>query len=416
VTGRIPHPSSLAAAFALVGTLAVAWGCSSDGHEPSRLPPKSALATAESPASRARPSRQGSLIEADSLANTPIGGPHDTALAFRFRAEWTGPVAGVRCYVIVNTEARKGYSSGTGGSLRVALAPDVGGGRHVPAPRSLAAAILPAPSANPFPLVTFDRPPQVVAGHLYYLVFTNVDPRPDLNYVSINALLSRGEGAPGPTVPDDMAVLLGHARHGRAQRYHWRPRARRDQYLPIIDVVGSRPGEHTGIGYMEVWVTRPKPIGDAAMVRQLISTGDGASTQITGAWLRVRRRGDTRVPLQLRIEQLTGGTLASARVPARRVPGKRPGWVRVGFSRPVSLGPGATVALTAAADAPRSYEAFPVRKGTQFGFGAGTVFDRGYAQFNDGSGWIGWDQWGGRDQHNSDLQFVLDTVTPEVVP
>jgi hypothetical protein len=82
--------------------------------------------------------------------------------------------------------------------------------------------------------------------------------------------------------------------------------------------------------------------------------------------------------------------------------------VHVRFSKPVSLEPRASFALTASAAAASSYEAFPIRKGTGFGFDPKTFFDSGYAQFSDGSGWIGWDQWGVRDRRNSDLQFALD--------
>ena len=39
---------------------------------------------------------------------------------------------------------------------------------------------------------------------------------------------------------------------------------------------------------------------------------------------------------------------------------------------------------------------------------ATTYFNSGYAQFNTGGGWLGWDQWGGHDLHDSDLQFALD--------
>jgi hypothetical protein len=33
---------------------------------------------------------------------------------------------------------------------------------------------------------------------------------------------------------------------------------------------------------------------------------------------------------------------------------------------------------------------FPIRKGPGFGFDRTTFFAAGYAQFKDGSGWVGW--------------------------
>jgi hypothetical protein len=58
----------------------------------------------------------------------------------------------------------------------------------------------------------------------------------------------------------------------------------------------------------------------------------------------------------------------------------------------------------------RSYEAYPIRDGSMFGFGAATVFRAGYAQFDSGDGWTGWDQWGKHDRHDGDLQFGLGLI------
>jgi hypothetical protein len=74
------------------------------------------------------------------------------------------------------------------------------------------------------------------------------------------------------------------------------------------------------------------------------------------------------------------------------------------------VAPNTEIALTASASSSSAYEAFPIRKGNEFGFSRTLVFSAGYAQFNDGDGWIGWDQWGGRDRRNSDLQFALDVA------
>jgi hypothetical protein len=349
-------------------------------------------------------------VAADSLANTRIGGPYGTVLAFRFRSSWTGAVQGVRFYVVLNSDGRTGYSGGTGGTLRVALAPDSGGRRHVPARRSLASATLDPPSQDEWPLVRFRTPARVVAGHSYHVVFTNLDPRPRRNYVSVNALVSHHNRHPAPRVRNGLAVLLSGAPDGGRTpgRWHARVQRRGDRYVPIVEIVGDGGGQRLGVGYMEVWVNNPKPIGGGAMVRQLISPVAGRA--VTGAWLRVRRREGTRAPLRLRIERAAGGALAAGTVPARQVPTHHPGWVHVRFPNAVSLEGTELFALTAAANARSAYEAFAIRKGTEFGFDPRTVFDGGYAQFTERGAWIGWDQWGGRDLRNGDLQFALDTV------
>jgi hypothetical protein len=353
---------------------------------------------------------RNSTVAADSLANTRVGGPYGTVLAYRFRSGWTGEIRALRFYVITNPDGRTGYSGGTGGTLRIALAPDAGGRRHVPARRSLAAATLDPASDDAWPLVQFRRPARVVAGRIYHVVFTNLDANPRRNYVSINALLTQRHRNPAPDLPDDMAVLLSDSPNGGRTPGAWHSRSQRpgDRYVPILEVMGGRTGQNLGIGYMEVWVNNPKPIGGGAKVRQLISPV--AATAVSGAWLRVRRRGDATAPLELRIERAGGGVLASGRAPARRVRRDAPGWVHVRFDRTVPLDGSEPFALVATASARSAYEAFAIRKGTEFGFDPRTVFDGGYAQFTEGGAWMGWDQWGGSDLKTGDLQFALDTV------
>jgi hypothetical protein len=354
--------------------------------------------------------RPGSLVAADSLANTRIGGPYGTALAFRFRAGWTGTVRAVRFYVIVNNRARRGYSGGTWGSLRVALTRDSGTARHRPRGRALAAAIVRPSRDNLWPLVRFAKPARVVAGRLYHVVFTNVGPDPRRNYVSINALLAHGHGESRPRVPGGLAVLLGETTDGGTTVLVWRPRAQSDgeRYVPILDVAGGDPGQHLGIGYMEVWVSAPRPIGGDAEVRQLLSVADGRTTTITGAWLRVQRADRAAAPLELRLERMDGARLAAASVPAAAISTRSPQWVHVRFAHPVAVPARTALALTASAAHTGSYETFPLRKGTDFGFDSRTQFAGGYAQYSDGGRWTGWTQWDEQDRHDSDLQFALD--------
>ena len=63
--------------------------------------------SAASAKTRAAAAASGSsTVAADTLANTRIGGPYGTVLAFRFRSEWTGSVRGVRFYVVRNSDGR----------------------------------------------------------------------------------------------------------------------------------------------------------------------------------------------------------------------------------------------------------------------------------------------------------------------
>jgi hypothetical protein len=351
---------------------------------------------------------RGTMVGADTLANTRIGGPYGTVLAFRFRAQWTGRVRAVRFYAVLNSDGRDGYSNGTGGTLKVTLTRDSGAPRHVPAPGALASATLVPPRRDGWPLVQFHRSVPVVAGHYYHVVFTNNDRDPKNNYISVNALLSYGSTEPAPRVPDGMGVLLGTSADGGRTARSWETRAESagERYAPILDVVGTGSDQHFGLGYMEVWSGNAKPIGGDAQVRQLLGAAPGQV--ITGAWLRVQRSDGATAPLKLSIERTDGSVLGSGSVAADAIASGRPHWAHVRFSQPAKVDGGAGITLTASARDADAYEAFPIRKGTEFGFSARTVFDGGYAQFTDGGSWVGWDQWGGHDLHNGDLQFMLD--------
>jgi hypothetical protein len=377
---------------AVIPLVVVASACSSSGSDGAASAAVRTLST-------------GSFVQADALGNTVIGGSDRTSLAFRFRATWTGTVTAIRCYVIKNVNGRSGYSGGDGGTMRISLQADSGSSRHVPAGKHLASATFRPLERGFFPVVRFDKPARVVKGRLYHVVFTNVDRDPASNYVSINALYSDSRLGRGPAVPDDLAVLEGDRGGGGAT--YWSPRRSEpgEYYLPIMDVVGGG-GQHLGIGYMEVWDA--KPIGGDAKVRQLLRTRGSRATRVDGVWMRVRREDGAGSPLTLSIDRVGGGSIASASVDPGRVPTSAPGWVHIRFSQPASLPAGAELALTLSASGRGSYEAFPIRKGTKYGFDRTTIFDAGYAQFNDGSGWVGWDQWGGHDERTSDLQFALD--------
>jgi hypothetical protein len=398
---RVPA-MALCLALIIGGMVAIVAACSRDERQAAR-PPEQATALGDL-------RRPGSLVAADSLANTRIGGPYGTVLAFRFRAQWTGSVRAVRCYVIMNTRGREGYSGGTGGLLRVALARDSGGPRHAPQPHTLASAVIRPSRQDLWPLVRFAEPPRVVAGRLYHVVFTNVAPDPARDYASINALVARSHGERMPPIHDGLAALLGGSGDGGATPAAWRPRedGPGEGYVPILDVVGADPGQHVGSGYMEVWVGSPRPIGGGAKVRQLIAIAGGRTARVSGAWLRVRRDDDATAPLELRLERTDGTVLASARVAARDISSRFPQWVHVRFPEAAARPFTAPLALTASAAEAESYETFPLRKGTEFGFDASTVFAGGYAQYSDGAGWTGWEQWGLRDRKDSDLQFALD--------
>ena len=353
------------------------------------------------------PAWLGSRVGADALANTRIGGPFGTTLAYRFRATWSGSITGVRFYIVVNSGSVGEYSGGDGGIVRVSLV--AGGEGGLPIATALASAeIRPQTRAISFPFVRFGTPPRVVAGREYDVVFTNTGPNPTENWVSVNALVETPAGVAPPPLALAGTVLLGDSTDGGATPTNWRARAQgADQsYLPIIDIVGAAKGQHLGIGYMESWISNPKPVGPTAAVRELITYRRPRAARVVEALVRVRRTGGRIGPLSVRIEDPKGNALAVSNVPGARVPGDAAGWVSATFLKPPLLRKGHTYALVLRS-AGGTFEAFPLRKGTAFGFDPTTVFSSGYAQFLRGGRWQGWDQWGALDRADGDLQFAL---------
>jgi hypothetical protein len=349
----------------------------------------------------------GSRVGADALANTRIGGPFGTTLAFRFRSTWSGSVTGVRFYVVVNSGSVGEYSGGDGGILRVSLVAHGKNGR--PTAKTLASAELhPQIRTISFPYVRFGTRPKVTAGRSYDIVFTNTSPHPRENWVSVNALVGTGAGVAPPPLALAGGVLLGDSTDGGATPSNWRARAQGsgESYLPIVDIVGARDGQHVGLGYMESWVSNPKTIDSSSAVRELFTYRRTRPARVLEALVRVRRTGDQVAPLSVRLEDPDGKPLAVAGVPGALVPSDGPGWVKATFPKPPLLRDGQKLALVLRS-AGGTYEAYPLRKGENFGFDRDTFFGDGHAQFSRDGGWTGWDQWDHPDRRDGDLQFAL---------
>jgi hypothetical protein len=125
------------------------------------------------------------------------------------------------------------------------------------------------------------------------------------------------------------------------------------------------------------------------------------------------RRVSGQGPLALRLEQGDGKLMAEASVPAGQVPTSASCslggcvWNTAAFATPQPLLPGRAYHLVLAAPAGTTYEAFPMRKGTDKGFSESTLFADGHAEFDPGTGWRGWEQWGVANRPDADLQFYF---------
>jgi hypothetical protein len=365
---------------------------------------------------RAQGALYGPALGGDALANTPIG-KGGIQVSCRFRADPGGVLRGARPYLIWSFK-RKGYHAGTGGTLNVELQEDDGTPRHAPSGRVLARQVrrlaLMATSDRFYPLLEFDRAPRLAAGTLYHLVFSNVDPDPEGNFVSLNALFLKTGAAPlqpGRADTDWAMLLRSRIQPDWAVR---RTAGSAEGFTPILEI-DYADGRSQGMGYVEFWMGAARPISGPAAVRESF-TVTGLPRQVLSVAARVRHL-DGAAPLHLRLEQADGRLLAEGDgqgpPPACSPAGSLGGcdWVRCAFRAPVTLVPGRGYHLVLGAPATARYEAFPMRKGSDKGFSAATLFTDGHAECTAGGGWTGWTQWGKAGRGDADLQFYFQ-VSP----
>jgi hypothetical protein len=301
--------------------------------------------------------------------------------------------------------------------LKVELQTDDGGPAHLPSGQVLATnvqrlSIVPT-SDRFFPQLYFDRAPILKAGELYHVVFTNTDPDPEGNFVSVNALFNKVAGSPQqPGLPDADWAMLFRSKAKPAWVLRRTP-GENESFTPILEVDYAN-GLSQGMGYIEFWMGAPRPIGGAASVREIF-TVTGPSRRVVSVAVRVRHLGG-KAPLGVTLEQGDGKVMAVGKGDGRVLPlsaSKSLGgcaWARFTFPAATELAPGKTYSLVLTCSGAGQYEAFPMRKGTDKGFSDATLFGDGHAEANDGHGWAGWEQWGKRGLVNSDLQFYFTYV------
>jgi hypothetical protein len=346
----------------------------------------------------------GSGIGSDGLGNTTIG-PNQNKLSYRIRVQHTGFITAVQPYLIMD---HTGYWGGTSGSLLVSIQTDDGSSSHNPSGQKLTSSLLNDPDSVPtptryFPTFTFSAPASVTAGGLYHIVFENTDPNPSVNFVSVDALYQAAAPTPSqPTMSDtDCAVLLFSA---FSDGTVWKPR---QGYTPIIQM-DFEDGFTEGFGYMEVWVGAPETISGTASVREAF-TVSGASETVSSVAVRVARMSGAGA-LTLRLETGDGTLIEQGTVAASSVPIGSSAtyvWASYKFSSPHTLTVGQSYHLALQSPSSTVYQAYPIRKGSDYGYKSITFFPDGYAQFLQSGTWVGWTQWGVADRTDGDLQFYF---------
>ena len=342
----------------------------------------------------------GSGLSADSLANTVLGGPSLNSASYRFQARHASALKSIRVFFIWSL-LKSGYQAGQGGTIQVDLLADDGTAAHQPTGASLATVSYGNIIAqnNNYPELVFPAPAILTGGALYHLVFTNVDPSPTANYISLDSLYTDAQTAPmQPSIADnDFAVLV------RSGAGAWKLR---QGFTPTLELDYADGGSQ-GNGYMEVWSTNPKTISGNAQVRETFKVS-GPSRTFSKIMVRTERVAGTS-PLTLTLTEADGTLIEQGTVPASSVLQGAASWVTCSFPLSQALSSGVAYNLTLTSPLDTEYAIFPIRKGRDKGFSNYTVFPDGYAQFTTAgsTGWAGWDMWGTPNLTTSDLQFMF---------
>jgi Putative Ig domain len=363
------------------------------------------IASAPNPPVAATGTNYGPGIGSDGLGNTTIG--PNKAVSYRMRVRHSGNIAAIHAYLMMDSP---GYWAGTGGEILVSIQTDDGTPSHNPTGQKLTSSLLPNPDAVPvparyFPVFTLSAPAAVSAGQIYHIVFENPDMNPTVNYVSVNALYQAAAPKPSqPTMTDtDCAVLL-YTNQGLALGTVWQPR---QGYTPIVQM-DYDDGFTDGIGYMEVWVGAPQSISGNGSVRETF-TVSGTSKTVSSVSVRAARLSGT-ADLIVRLEAGDGTLIEQGTIAATSIPLSSSAtyfWANYKFSAPHTLASGQSYNLILQSASSTVYQAFPIRKGTSYGFKNTTFFPDGYAQFQQAGSWVGWTAWGATNRTDGDLQFYF---------
>ncbi|HYH26978.1 MAG TPA: hypothetical protein VD834_16655 [Blastococcus sp.] len=349
----------------------------------------------------------GPGFQMDDLGNMQVGGDSDPEdnifVAYYFIAAATSPLNSVQLYII--DESSPGYGGGTGGTLRISVQGDSNG---FPDGTDLASVDVVGPEGD-FPTYVFPTPATLQQGRKYHLVFTNVDPSPKINFVSVDLTWTSIPQTPRQYRWTD-AELGVTRKFGTTGSWEFTDAERR--HTPIFKATYAN-GVTQGQGYMERSTYEPDQIGHVtgslAMVRERFTVSGGART-VSGVGIRPLRVSGTD-PLIITLENSSGTLIDSASIPAASIavgPDDDTGYnavmVTAPFAQTRTLLNGQEYRLRLSTASGTIYKAFVIKKGTDYGFTAPTYFADGYAEkTSDGSSWTSL----GYSAERNDLQFYL---------
>jgi hypothetical protein len=335
----------------------------------------------------------GNPWNGDGLINLEIGRSNGRLISYRFRAQYSGTVNGVQIFLVFRTFCSGCYANGDGGQVLVRLQSDDGTSQHLPSGIVLTSSLVTDPLRQWNRYVAFNSPVQLTQGKLYHLVFSNPDPDPINNYVSIDDLYNdRRLPNMQPGISDtDLAVVWKSSSSSNWEVNYG--------HTPIFSLYYA-DGKRQGQGYTDALSSSGlRSIYGSNKVRETFTVSGGNKT-VTQVSVRLKKSGSSG-NLSVRLENADGTLIEGGTIPASSVSTSY-AWVTYIFNTSRTLLSGKSYNLVLSAPYGDPYSIFPIQEGTLYGFQTPSVFTEGKFQSSSGSSWQ-------EVRQGCDMQFYFTT-------
>ena len=349
----------------------------------------------------------------DSLGNLNVGEVKglEYVVSQRFRATRSGPVRSVATYWADGP----GYASGNGGVIRIRIFPDDGSNLHLPAMKQAPLAV---GEYRPGLVggrhvrskfsdkVAMEGEGKLVEGRLYHVVYDNLDPLPELNYLGVNCVATVAEnGRPSRWIsPLDWAALYSATPRGTHQGPDWRditstPHNGSSYYAPILQVelddgsvIGNTNMETGNVDGRQWTVTATTPARERFTPRsdRMISGFAVQTASTIPGQLRWQFKDGSKVLSEGTIDDTTSSYRLSDGL------GHKTGvlgWRDIALPTPVPLTAGTVYDLEFTAVGPSSWRFPDQRNGAAYGYRWPASFDESQAQVRLGGRWLNANHW-----------------------
>lgn len=360
------------------------------------------------------------------LANTIVGVYKgvENVVVNRFRALEGGELSKARLY----WQGGAGYAAGTGGKIRLTVLPDNNTAQHLPdfSAQPLAEATFTpdmSRSKSIFPEISFTSKTPLQKGRIYHLVLQNIDPRPDLNYVSSNNAATHVSIArPSRWISNtDWGTLMGKRSPGSNTFTRWMNLSQDGSgnhfFSPILQLTFAN-GKSMGVSDMESGSVDPNRIytvKSGSPARERFTPSERKRVNAISIATAASKPGQLKWRLLNGDREIAWGYIKASNANYRVVPVKKVSlgalkWYDIIFpsDQYVQLDKGQTYDLEFSAEGGSEWKFADHRNGDGKGFTWPAAFTESQAQHLYGGRWIDTNHWNhASPKHGSNWPVVL---------